>query len=114
MTVLLKFTGNCRQKFEMIAKDAVQRALSEKLETSKALAVAEERLTQIENECGDLQILCEKTQKDLLMLVEKFTTQSETLEEMTQKYQVYSPPLVNFLTHEYSNSNHAIMVTLAC
>jgi hypothetical protein len=71
-----------------VAKDALQRALEEKLDIVKSLAVTEERLLQAQNECDDLSSLCQSTQKDLLQLVDKFTVQSQNLDDLTQSYQV--------------------------
>ena len=77
-----------RSSFELVAKDALQKALDEKLDVGKALAVTEERLLIAQNECDDIGSLCQNTQKDLLQLVEKFTAQSENMDDLTRTYQV--------------------------
>ncbi|OQV19578.1 Sarcolemmal membrane-associated protein [Hypsibius exemplaris] len=76
-----------RSNFENLAKDALQKALADKLEVVKALAISEERLYLVQNECDDLSTLCQHTQKDLLTLVEKFTAQSQSLDDLTRTYQ---------------------------
>ncbi|OAD62603.1 Sarcolemmal membrane-associated protein [Eufriesea mexicana] len=72
-------------QYQMIAKEALQKVLEEKLEVSQRLVQLEGRLNETEEECQSLHNVVKYTQLELQQLCSKYTEAQKKLQETTNK-----------------------------